>query len=30
MLDRKTKYKWEITSLSGNENAFISDSVRKY
>ena len=30
MLDRKTKYLWEITSISGNENAFISDRVCKY
>ena len=30
MLDRKTKYLWEITPISGNENAFISDRVRKY
>ena len=30
MLNRKTKYKWEITPISGNENAFISDRVCKY
>lgn len=30
MLDRKTKYLWEITPISGNENAFISDRVCKY
>lgn len=30
MLDRKTKYLWEITPISGNENAFISNRVCKY
>ena len=30
MLDRKAKYRWEITSIRGNENAFISDRVRHY
>lgn len=30
MLNRKTKYKWEITPISDNENVFISDMVRKY
>lgn len=30
MLNRKTKYLWEITPISGNENAFIFDRVCKY
>jgi hypothetical protein len=30
MLNRKTKYRWEISPINCNENAFIFDKVRKY
>lgn len=29
MLDRKTKYKWEITPVDNNENTLICNNVRK-
>ena len=30
MLDRKTKYKWEITPIENNENTHIYNNIRKY
>lgn len=30
MLDRKTKYKWEITPIDNNENTLIYNNIRKY
>lgn len=29
MLDRKTKYKWEITPINNNENTLIYNNIRK-
>lgn len=29
MLDRKTKYKWEITPIDNKENALICNNIRK-
>ena len=28
MLDRKTKYKWEITPIDNNENTLICNNIR--
>ena len=30
MLDRKTKYKWEIAPIDNNENTHIYNNIRKY